>query len=480
MTLITCNICPTTIRDGERMPGTLDEIKRRCEEANFVFGEEEGDPETEEPATLYIGFPRGRTTEEVEIQDGSAAERLASEPFEGYRLVEEFEASWSSEQRIIECTLIDTLSQARLDAYSHWVQNRSYPENTVLGQLAEAVRNEGHQESQQTTFEMLADEAPLTVHEHYWHPPVEFSTGTDLSVSIGPCTNMHGILFSGAFGVSISSEDDIEASRFLTLQIRGADANTQSDVVELLQRVGDSLLFQIDIALDLSFMLKREYAFQRSHRWSKDSKTAGSLPPVRYEYDHEPMSLYWYGKTASAMPMLQFLAYYQVIEYYFPIYTEIEAQKTLRNILKDPTFNPMRDSDITKLLEAIKLGSKGRTIGRESDQLEATIRHCVTAEDLRAFLAGDAARYDFYTSDSAKKVVKATVPIRKESDDHRLAVTNRIYAIRNRIVHTKSGYEDQEPLFPFDPETKYLSHDIDLVEFLARKVLIASSRPLQI
>jgi hypothetical protein len=35
------------------------------------------------------------------------------------------------------------------------------------------------------------------------------------------------------------------------------------------------------------------------------------------------------------------------------------------------------------------------------------------------------------------------------------------------------------PLFPFDPETKYLDHDIDLAEFVATKVLIASSRALR-
>ena len=72
-----------------------------------------------------------------------------------------------------------------------------------------------------------------------------------------------------------------------------------------------------------------------------------------------------------------------------------------------------------------------------------------------------------------------TLPVRKKSDDHRGAVAKRIYAIRNRIVHTKGGFEEREPLLPFDPETRYLRHDIELVEFLARKVLVASSRPLR-
>jgi hypothetical protein len=72
------------------------------------------------------------------------------------------------------------------------------------------------------------------------------------------------------------------------------------------------------------------------------------------------------------------------------------------------------------------------------------------------------------------------MPIREKADDHREAVAKRIYAIRNRIVHTKGASGYQEPLFPFDPETTYLGHDIDLVEFLAQKVLIASSQPLRV
>ncbi|MDP8899978.1 MAG: hypothetical protein M3N33_02285 [Actinomycetota bacterium] len=166
-----------------------------------------------------------------------------------------------------------------------------------------------------------------------------------------------------------------------------------------------------------------------------------------------------------------------MLEFYFPVYSEIEAQRTLRNVLKDPTFDPTRDADVSRLLSAIKVGAKGRTYGNESEQLEATIRHCVTADDLRSFLISeDEARYRFYTTDDAKKVVGETLPVRKKSDDHRGAVAKRIYAIRNRIVHTKGSFEEREPLLPFDPETRHLRHDIELVEFLARKVLVASSR----
>lgn len=39
--------------------------------------------------------------------------------------------------------------------------------------------------------------------------------------------------------------------------------------------------------------------------------------------------------------------------------------------------------------------------------------------------------------------------------------------------------EDRQPLLPFDPEAPLLEHDVALARFLARKVLVASSRPLR-
>ncbi len=62
--------------------------------------------------------------------------------------------------------------------------------------------------------------------------------------------------------------------------------------------------------------------------------------------------------------------------------------------------------------------------------------------------------------------MRERLPVKEKAADHREAVGKRIYAIRNRIVHTKAGSEDEDPLFPFDPEVAYLGHDIDLIVFL--------------
>ncbi len=60
-------------------------------------------------------------------------------------------------------------------------------------------------------------------------------------------------------------------------------------------------------------------------------------------------------------------------------------------------------------------------------------------------------------------------------------MAERIYAIRNRIVHAKEGGKEHEkPLFLFDSAVAHFEHDIDLVSFLARKTLVYSSRPLRL
>jgi hypothetical protein len=62
--------------------------------------------------------------------------------------------------------------------------------------------------------------------------------------------------------------------------------------------------------------------------------------------------------------------------------------------------------------------------------------------------------------------------------DMRTQLANRIYEIRCRIVHSKSdgGASEIPILLPFSKEAELLSADVQLLRFLAQKVLLAGSR----
>jgi hypothetical protein len=264
----------------------------------------------------------------------------------------------------------------------------------------------------------------------------------------------------------------------MTLKLSGVAAKTHDSALELLNKISGSLFFQIDMLSGVPFALERERRRVPSSR-RKVSGEAGDLQYPRVQYDNAPLSLYWYGRSAWGMPLLQYLAFYQAIEFYYPIYSRSEAQRKLKVILKDPTFHSDRDADIARLLSAIYVSRTG-AFGDERSQLRATLMECCDPEELRSFFEGDASRKEFFTAKKLSPYHK--IPIANTAADLRNDVAERVYEIRCKIVHTKIDTKDSalELLLPFSAEAEQLSHDIELVQYLANRVLISSSTPFNI
>jgi hypothetical protein len=228
--------------------------------------------------------------------------------------------------------------------------------------------------------------------------------------------------------------------------------------LSLLERLSNSLFFQIDLAFDVPLSLARERRpLGRAVRRSNSDNQIGIHFP-KSEYDEAPISLYWYARGAIGMPLLQFLAYYQSIEYYFPVYSQAEAQRKIRNILKDPSFRLERDADIGRILTTVKGGGWG--FGDERSQLRAAIQECLDPDALRAFFTSDRKRVEFFTSKN-KGLTERRISINNPDADLRNDVADRIYEIRCKIIHTKVGGQegDVELLLPFSKEAELLYFD---------------------
>ena len=149
----------------------------------------------------------------------------------------------------------------------------------------------------------------------------------------------------------------------MTLRIQGIEITSHDQALQYLLKIGNSVLFQIDLATNLPIHLAFNRDIFRELGIRKTNKTPPKLKPPKFEYDHETMSLYWYARTARNMPLLQFLAFYQILEFYFPQYSYREAQQKIKNLFKDPTFDINKDNDIAQILSIIKVSSIGKTFG---------------------------------------------------------------------------------------------------------------------
>ena len=271
----------------------------------------------------------------------------------------------------------------------------------------------------------------------------------------------------------------LDAAARIYLRIEGIGITEHDKAVALLEDLSNSLFMQIDFRFDVPLTIARDRSLprkllKRRGRLDEDS----TLIYPRFSYEKSPSALYWYGRSASSMPLLQFLAFYQSIEFSFLHYSRLETVAKIKNLLKSPTFDGSKDSDISVILNILE-GKKGSLL-EERKQLVATLKHCIDPSELLDFLNETEERKRYYASDYKKVSDKKINTNDAQSIVEQTA--ERIYDLRCKVVHTKNmeGIESEEMILPFSKEADIMAVDVDLVKFLARKVLIASSAPLKI
>lgn len=417
-------------------PPDLAQLKRdltaRCKSAGLSIEE----VSTVEGETgLRVGFRCARETRWVRVLRDSSISALLAIPFENYVFLSGLEAVCSYAEGTIEVGLrqLDpTLGPA------------SYTFRRLLG----------------------ADDATE-----------DFDLET-AKISLAPTQPGFPAIEIGAASLVLNRLCRTPVRHRISMKLTGCSVTTHDEAMSLLQKAAGSVLYQLDLLADTPLTLERERRrFIRNRRARQPPNFAREVQYPKTQFDNAPLSLYWYGRSAAGMPLLQFLAFYQVIEFYFPIYSQSEAQRRLKVILKDPTFRGDKDTDIARLLSAIHVSRSG-SFGDERSQLRSTLSECVDPEALRQFFETDEERKEFFLA-KPKGSPYQKIPLANPTLDLRNDVAERVYDIRCKIVHTKTDSRDGnvELLLPFTPEAEQLSFDIELVQYLAQVVLVASSTP---
>ncbi len=374
---------------------------------------------------------------------------VADSEFDDFQPLDEFDAIWSQAKQTIECGL----------DYGHQIMPVSYRLESVARSLGVLPPRTSEQRDVDINIEIPS--------------PKE---GMKIKLCFG---STEFIVWRGLFRRMISSVVD-RKPRFPVLRIEGVNANSKQVAADILEKLGNTTLFQIDLKTGVPMFLGRKREdIVRSRPRTEDERL---LRSPDFEYDKEPMALYWYGRTAHQSPLLSFLAFYQVAEFYFPAFSTEKAHESIKNQLKDPRFNITNDTHIARLISTIKPNSGGRGFGDERAQLQAIVQGCTTPAQMKEFFSSDERVERFYDRTAKQKmpIVDVKIPINSEDADLRPQVAKRIYDIRCRIVHTKKGDDNLEILLPFSREATLLRFDIMLMEFIAQQILITTSRPLQI
>lgn len=300
------------------------------------------------------------------------------------------------------------------------------------------------------------------------------------------CSNSSGIKIeisqhSDQLAALIFTRSQTPLALSLKITLPGSLGHNRSKA--LLEKISDSIFFQIDLERGVTLSLRTQprppRQIRRSHNQNADTN---DIEFPKFEYEKAPISLYWYGRSARRMPLLQFLAYYQVVEYYFPMFSMTQARSDARRVLKNPSFRVERDADITKLVQAISRYNKGGA--NEREQLRYTITALMSNEELIEFLRANS-NVAQAIEKKQRGVTDKTINLnRKDADnhDHRNDLADLLYDIRCKIVHTKSdgGTSGSDLILPYTEAEHGLSANIFLMEYVAQNALIRGSATLDL
>lgn len=427
-------------------------VKVRAERAGFECKDKQfrityAGGESAEVSYLSVEFPNGRNRRTVNIHQ-EAASTINSVDFENWTFLGEYAAIFDKKEKTIEA-LVRTLTPV--------------PLRVTLQRIA--------QKGKEKTNNIKAPEVDIEPDQTNSekcevHLPLEGGSGK-VRAEIGD-----------ASAAMLATEPGGVRPGGISLKVTSTDLSTHDDALSLLRELSTSLFFELDLTHQISLALQTSSTLsrirqQRSRRGQRDLRPP-QLP--RMKYSPEAASLYTYGRSAAGMPLLEFLAYYQVMEFYFPVYSRIEVMQRIRQELLDPRFDPSNDSDLARILNT--LGGGTRALLAETEQLRATIRRCVDDATLSDFIKQDSGMEQFLTGKQELTGVKS---INFNNRDQRITdqVADRLYQIRCRIVHSKEdgGPTGTQILLPFGEEARKLSMDIAVARFVAQKVLIAGGRP---
>lgn len=401
---------------------------------------------------LLFDFPVAREFEEIRITDyGSNIDSIINSDFIKYRGISDYEGIWSNELGCIECEINAT--------------NLVLPQRYILRKLSRYLG-------------LDEDESTYDVNEREEPTNIVLYSSDEMKVSIGYASKEFFILSINKDGRRYDFDKDMSRIGKVTIKIEDVAVKTQDEAKKILEKISNTLFFQVDVLFDFPITLspRRESRYVRIKKGKKAvsrDKFEKRDIDLKYEYDEIPMALYWLAQSSSYSPIFRYFALYQVIEYYYPIYATINTKTKIQNLIKDPKFNINNDSDILRLLAIIETNSAGN-VGDERGQLNNTLINITNGDDIIAFIAERQELNDYYTGKNAKKLSDKKLRLNDHigiMDD----VGARIYDIRCKIVHNKASETDNK-ILPMTKDIEYLVNEVELLEFIARKAIIANSK----
>jgi hypothetical protein len=302
---------------------------------------------------------------------------------------------------------------------------------------------------------------------------VRFNTvDTALEVEFGYCSKELLVWRTASPAINQLSPEQ----RLPVLRIRAPQVRDATEAVRLLETYGLAALIELNASVGQTGRLKVPYPM-KLRLGARDVHYAPPSPLGKRPLT-DPGLLYLHALSQNRSRATRFMSFYHVLEFFFPRFSFAQEANRMKTKLakSSPQLSGLSEDDLIAIIKTSKAAKGGeRGFGDEKEQMRLTVNFAISADELRAFISSNEEFTVFYKN-ARMPLVTDRVPVNETKVDLRRSVADRLYAIRNRIVHKKES--KGEVLLPSSPEFANLYEDLEILELLARNLVESTAVPL--
>lgn len=270
----------------------------------------------------------------------------------------------------------------------------------------------------------------------------------------------------------ISSLSDLtELCRIFTVKIKSPQKHTRTKYEQML----DAYLFNISYNHNTALSVINFAEEQRLPR--STFRREGQLFPYK-RYNPELVK-YYHQAVSTNIPFAQYLAFYHVAEFFLQAVAEKDLFKQIGNHIMKPSFSPYSESDIRVFYEMIRKKMREQRedgVWNEKTALLLVLKQYVP--DLvalkKSILSIDANAINYYKTNLAEFADDSKLIDFDETPDKIFQnIRDRVYSVRNAIVHSKDGERLRYEPFRHD---KQLAKEIPLMQAISEEIIMNSAK----
>ena len=264
-------------------------------------------------------------------------------------------------------------------------------------------------------------------------------------------------------------------TRPLTISINNLNIIPEENRIRFSDDMFETCLFELAYFKEIGIKLCKSWNDFHPDLEEEDSdleesqeKESFQLPKVFY--NKELTKFYRLGMS-SYFPILKFLTFYQILEFFFIKVSDEELHNKLAYELKDPKFAP-KEPHIIKLVRIVEDHSKKVD---ETEMLTNVLKKFIDFKGLKDFIENYEEKISEKIYTKKNEIFGEMVEVILKENHIFGNVAKIIKIIRNALVHSSDRYEGKKRYVPFSESTEIVEKHIPLLKFLAEKVIFATS-----